>query len=227
MHKARANSADLSESSFRQRADKANDKPDKPETYARLVSYCMAIWLLAVTVCGWCCHAPHACSAERVKQTTLASTAATSASHECACRDCKHAPTGKKSPAAPCKCPHECLGLCKTLPKPRSNVEFKPSIAPLAIDAVVQLPIDLHGSQTVHRPVQNILPIAVRLCGCIFCTNFCSFELPCLCTCNFRFANRTANRNSHFAQAPANVQSEPLRTLEHEFQPKPSFQSSL
>ena len=111
-----------------------------------LVSYCMATWLLAVTVCGWCCHAPFVCAAELANQTSPPNSAALNDEHECACHTCKPTPTGKRTPGTPCKCPHECLGLCKTLPKPRSTIEFKLSVAALAIDAIVPLPIDSHGA---------------------------------------------------------------------------------
>jgi hypothetical protein len=68
----------------------------------------------------------------------------------CVCHECKHRPTSKQSPTAPCKCPHGCIGFCKTLPKPRSASEFQPPSMPLQIAAAAILVIDLHGAQALR-----------------------------------------------------------------------------
>jgi hypothetical protein len=111
-----------------------------------LVSLFMALWLLAVTVGGWCCHAPHACAATVSRPSALIVCAPAGNSIGCVCHECKHRSTNKPSPAAPCKCPHGCIGFCKTLPKPRSASEFQLPSTPLQIAAVAIPAIDLHGA---------------------------------------------------------------------------------
>lgn len=81
------------------------------------ISILMAGWLFTVTAFGWCCHPASEC-ARFGQQAEASAVAATTC-----CDNCKHEASPQDSPSAPCECDSDCMGICKSVPATKVQLD--------------------------------------------------------------------------------------------------------
>ena len=87
-----------------------------------LISILMAGWLFTVTALGWCCHPPTACG-----HAPCEAEFGECATSTC-CDECPQKPCRPSRPIQPCKCILKCVGICKSLPTPKVELETKQDV---------------------------------------------------------------------------------------------------